>query len=99
MYVVLPRRSPGLRLCARRRSRNESGVVVNDALAGFGLDRLARTGRPERQPLPRPSLPGLEYSFSGLKTALLYRLRDLGEGAGPEQRADLAAWCALLTDD
>ena len=58
---------------------------------GPALDRLARTGRPERQPLPRPSLPGLEYSFSGLKTALLYRLRDLGEGAGPEERADLAA--------
>jgi N6-L-threonylcarbamoyladenine synthase len=58
---------------------------------GPALDRLARTGRPERQPLPRPSLPGLEYSFSGLKTALLYRLRDLGDGAGPEQRADLAA--------
>jgi N6-L-threonylcarbamoyladenine synthase len=58
---------------------------------GPALDRLARTGRPERQPLPRPSLPGLEYSFSGLKTALLYRLRDLGERAGPEERADLAA--------
>ena len=58
---------------------------------GPALDRLARTGRPERQPLPRPSLPGLEYSFSGLKTALLYRLRDLGDGAGPEERADLAA--------
>lgn len=58
---------------------------------GPALDRLARTGRPERQSLPRPSLPGLEYSFSGLKTALLYRLRDLGDGAGPEQRADLAA--------
>jgi N6-L-threonylcarbamoyladenine synthase len=58
---------------------------------GPALDRLARTGRPERQPLPRPSLPGLEYSFSGLKTALLYRLRDMGERAGPEERADLAA--------
>jgi N6-L-threonylcarbamoyladenine synthase len=58
---------------------------------GPALDRLARTGHAERQPLPRPSLPGLEYSFSGLKTALLYRLRDLGESAGPEERADLAA--------
>ena len=58
---------------------------------GPALDRLARKGRPGRQPLPRPSLPGLEYSFSGLKTALLYRLRDLGDGAGPEERADLAA--------
>ena len=58
---------------------------------GPALDRLARTGHPERQPLPQPSMPGLEYSFSGLKTALLYRLRDLGDGAGPKERADLAA--------
>jgi N6-L-threonylcarbamoyladenine synthase len=58
---------------------------------GPALDRLARTGDPRRQPLPRPSLPGLEYSFSGLKTALLYRLRDLGDAAGPQEKADLAA--------
>jgi N6-L-threonylcarbamoyladenine synthase len=58
---------------------------------GPALDRLARTGHAERQRLPRPSLPGLEYSFSGLKTALLYRVRDLGEAAGPAERADLAA--------
>jgi len=58
---------------------------------GPALDRLARTGDARRRPLPRPSLPGLEYSFSGLKTALLYRLRDLGEAAGPQDRADLAA--------
>jgi N6-L-threonylcarbamoyladenine synthase len=57
---------------------------------GPALDRLARTGDARRHPLPVPSLPGLEYSFSGLKTALLYRLRDVGE---PDQqtRADLAA--------
>ena len=58
---------------------------------GPALDRLARKGDPRRQPLPRPSLPGLEYSFSGLKTALLYRLRDLGEAVTDQDRADLAA--------
>ena len=58
---------------------------------GPALDRLARTGLASRQPLPRPSLPGLEYSFSGLKTALLYRLRDLGSEIDPQVRADLAA--------
>jgi len=58
---------------------------------GPALDRLARTGDPGRQPLPRPSLPGLEYSFSGLKTALLYRLRDLGGKVTPQDKADLAA--------
>ncbi|HZU19153.1 MAG TPA: tRNA (adenosine(37)-N6)-threonylcarbamoyltransferase complex transferase subunit TsaD [Candidatus Dormibacteraeota bacterium] len=60
---------------------------------GPALDRLARKGDPTRWPLPVPSLPGLEYSFSGLKTALLYRLRDLGgvEALDEATRADLAA--------
>jgi N6-L-threonylcarbamoyladenine synthase len=58
---------------------------------GPALDRLARTGDARRQPLPQPSLKGLEYSFSGLKTALLYRLRDLGDSVTPRDRADLAA--------
>ncbi len=58
---------------------------------GPALDRLARTGDPRRQALPQPSLGGLEYSFSGVKTALLYRLRALGEAVSPEIRADLAA--------
>ena len=58
---------------------------------GPALDRLARLGDPKRQPLPKPSLPGLEYSFSGLKTALLYRLRDLGDKVTDQDRADLAA--------
>src|ERR1700730_10353954 len=58
---------------------------------GPALDRLARTGNALRQPLPKPSLPGLEYSFSGLKTALLYRLRDLRDALTEQDKADLAA--------
>jgi N6-L-threonylcarbamoyladenine synthase len=58
---------------------------------GPALDRLARQGTAKSQRLPRPSLPGLEYSFSGLKTALLYRLRDLGENVTEQDKADLAA--------
>ncbi|HET9411221.1 MAG TPA: tRNA (adenosine(37)-N6)-threonylcarbamoyltransferase complex transferase subunit TsaD [Candidatus Dormibacteraeota bacterium] len=57
---------------------------------GPAMDRLARTGDARRQRLPRPSLPALDYSFSGLKTALMYRLRDLGE-VDEQTRADLAA--------
>ena len=57
---------------------------------GPALDRLARQGDARRQPLPRPSVPELGYSFSGLKTALLYRLRDLREPTDRD-RADLAA--------
>jgi N6-L-threonylcarbamoyladenine synthase len=58
---------------------------------GPALDRLARKGNPKRQKLPRPTLPGLEYSFSGLKTALLYRLRDLGDSVTEQDKADMAA--------
>jgi N6-L-threonylcarbamoyladenine synthase len=59
---------------------------------GPELDRLARTGDPAAFAFPR-SMPGtgLDFSFSGLKTALLYRVRDLGEEETARRRADLAA--------
>ncbi len=40
------------------------------------IDRLARKGNPEAFEFNKPSVPGLDYSFSGLKTSLLYFLRD-----------------------
>ena len=59
---------------------------------GPELDRLAREGDPSAFEFPR-SLPGagLDFSFSGLKTALLYRVRDLGDEEATRRRADLAA--------
>ncbi len=59
---------------------------------GPALDRLARDGSAAAFDLPR-SLPGrgLDLSFSGLKTALLYRTRDLGDRATRDRAADLAA--------
>jgi N6-L-threonylcarbamoyladenine synthase len=54
---------------------------------GPELDRLARDGDPEAFDFPRSAPGELDFSFSGLKTALLYRLRD-DPGA---DRADLAA--------
>jgi N6-L-threonylcarbamoyladenine synthase len=59
---------------------------------GPALDRLAQVGDPAAFEFPR-SQPGdgLDFSFSGLKTALLYRVRDLGEGETERRRADLAA--------
>jgi N6-L-threonylcarbamoyladenine synthase len=59
---------------------------------GPELDRLARTGDPDAFAFPR-SQPGegLDFSFSGLKTSLLYRVRDLGEEEAARRRADLAA--------
>jgi N6-L-threonylcarbamoyladenine synthase len=58
---------------------------------GPALDALAREGDPEAFTVPVARVPGLDFSFSGLKTALLYTVRDLGEDGVATRRADLAA--------
>lgn len=40
------------------------------------IDRLAKQGDPSRFKFAKPSVPGLDYSFSGIKTSLLYFVRD-----------------------
>ncbi len=40
------------------------------------IDRLARQGNPKAFTFSKPHIPGLDYSFSGLKTSFLYSLRD-----------------------
>jgi N6-L-threonylcarbamoyladenine synthase len=40
--------------------------------AGPIIDKLAREGNPKAFPFPKPKAPGLNFSFSGLKTAILY---------------------------
>jgi N6-L-threonylcarbamoyladenine synthase len=57
---------------------------------GAEVDRLAREGDPEAFTFPVARVPGFDFSFSGLKTALLYAVRDLGDEAEP-RKADLAA--------
>ena len=39
------------------------------------LDRLARQGNPKAYQFAKPNIPGLDYSFSGLKTSFLYSLQ------------------------
>ena len=59
---------------------------------GAALERLARAGDPHAFRFPTAArLRGLDFSFAGLKTALLYRVRELGEGQARARRADLAA--------
>lgn len=43
---------------------------------GPHIDRLASEGNPKAFRFARPHIPGLDYSFSGLKTSFLYTLRD-----------------------
>ena len=47
---------------------------------GAAIDRLARDGDPEAYAFPVARVPGLDFSFSGLKTALLYAVRDARDG-------------------
>ncbi len=69
---------------------------------GPALERLAADGDPHAFPFPGARGRGrglgrsefeqsLDFSFAGLKTALLYRIRELGEAETERRRADLAA--------
>lgn len=60
---------------------------------GPAIDRLAQTGRAGAVKFPRPHLNAttLDFSFSGLKTALLYRWRDRVGSTAQESVADIAA--------
>ncbi len=70
---------------------------------GPALSRLAADGDPTAYVFPgspgersrrahrKPFADGLDFSFAGLKTALLYKVRELGEGELEERSADLAA--------
>lgn len=60
---------------------------------GPALDRLAQTGNPRAIRFPKSLLKkgSLEFSFSGLKTALLYKLQAIDQDSFETKRADLAA--------
>jgi N6-L-threonylcarbamoyladenine synthase len=60
---------------------------------GPAVDQLARSGDPQAIRFPRfhRAKSSLEFSFSGLKTALLYKLRDMDDSSQSRRIADLAA--------
>jgi len=59
---------------------------------GPALERLARDGDPRAYDFPTGAgVAGLDFSFAGLKTALLYKVRDLGAAEAERRRGDLAA--------
>ncbi|MBI3298769.1 MAG: tRNA (adenosine(37)-N6)-threonylcarbamoyltransferase complex transferase subunit TsaD [Elusimicrobia bacterium] len=70
------------------RTRDDAAGEAFDKVAKFlglgypggpAVDRLARKGDPAAVAFPRPLLPGTwDFSFSGLKTAVLYHVRDAG---------------------
>jgi N6-L-threonylcarbamoyladenine synthase len=60
---------------------------------GPALDRIAQTGNPKAYdfPMGMPQEGNLDFSFSGLKTALLYTIRKLDQPLSESQKGDLAA--------
>ncbi len=69
---------------------------------GPALAALAEQGDPQRFTLPRPMLdrPGLDFSFSGLKTACRLQWERIQDGGSPQDQADLAAafeWALVET--
>jgi N6-L-threonylcarbamoyladenine synthase len=60
---------------------------------GPAIERLASGGDPEAfaMPVAMTRDPGLDFSFSGLKTALVYAVAELSEAELERRRADLAA--------
>jgi N6-L-threonylcarbamoyladenine synthase len=58
---------------------------------GAEIDRLARSGDPQAFDFPVARVPGLDFSFSGVKTALLYAVRDKQAAWLEAARPDLAA--------
>jgi N6-L-threonylcarbamoyladenine synthase len=58
---------------------------------GKEIDALAKQGDPHAYDFPVARVPGLDFSFSGLKTSLLYKVRDLAPAELEARRADLAA--------
>lgn len=58
------------------------------------IDKLSKDGNPQRFTFSKPSIQGLDYSFSGLKTSFLYFLRDelkLNPDFIEQNKADLCA--------
>ena len=58
---------------------------------GAAIDRLAAHGDPGAVAFPVARVPGHDFSFSGLKTALVYAVRELDAAELEDRRADLAA--------
>lgn len=60
------------------------------------IDKYAKTGNPDRFKFPEPQIPGLDFSFSGLKTAILYFLQENTKTDPKFVEENLADICASI---
>jgi N6-L-threonylcarbamoyladenine synthase len=101
--LVLAARPGRYRVLGRTRD-DAAGEAYDKVARLFGLgypggpeiDRLAAKGDPQAVAFPRPALAGTwDFSFSGLKTSVLYHLRD---NPGPVKGRRLADLCASFQE-
>ena len=60
------------------------------------VDKFAAKGDPDKFKWPDTDIPGLDYSFSGIKTAILYFLRDQSENDPDFVKKNLSDLCASI---
>ena len=60
------------------------------------IDRYAQSGNPKRFKFPEPQIPGLNFSFSGLKTSILYFLQEQKKNNPAFVEENLADICASI---
>ncbi len=60
------------------------------------IDKYAKTGNPQRFKFPEPQIPGLDFSFSGLKTSILYFLQENNKTNPRFVEENLADICASI---
>jgi N6-L-threonylcarbamoyladenine synthase len=60
------------------------------------IDTFAKTGNENRFKFPEPQIPGLDFSFSGLKTSILYFIRDHEASSPGFVQANLNDICASI---
>jgi len=60
------------------------------------IDKYAQTGNPDRFPFPEPQIPSLDFSFSGLKTSILYFIRKEESADAGFIKNNLADICASI---
>ncbi|MBN1150325.1 tRNA (adenosine(37)-N6)-threonylcarbamoyltransferase complex transferase subunit TsaD [candidate division WOR-3 bacterium] len=58
--------------------------------AGAEMEKLAKRGNKDFIRFPKPNLPNYEFSYSGLKTSVLYALREMSEEKIEEQKNNIA---------
>ncbi|MBL6668395.1 MAG: tRNA (adenosine(37)-N6)-threonylcarbamoyltransferase complex transferase subunit TsaD [Crocinitomicaceae bacterium] len=71
-------------------------MIGIDYPGGPELDKIAEEGNPEKFSFAKPRIKDLDFSFSGLKTSILYKIRDLSKQDSDFAQKNKADLCASI---